>query len=74
VRHVVQFGDVEGRKTTVGQQHHVRPHRYATDLFPLHALQFGPVLFGRLTDGSMRHETVAPFIGSGAKLFIASNP
>jgi hypothetical protein len=74
VRHVVQIGDVEGRKTTVGQQHHVRPHRYATDLFPLHTLQFGPFLFGRLTDGSMRHETVAPFIGGGAKPFIASDP
>jgi hypothetical protein len=58
----------------VGQQHRVCPHRYATDLLPLHALELGLFLFGRLTDGSMRHETVAPFIGRGAKLFIAGDP
>jgi hypothetical protein len=74
VRHVVQARDVECQETAIGQQHHVCPHCYATDLFPLHPLQFGPFLFGRLTDGSMQHETVAPFIGGEAKPFIASDP
>jgi hypothetical protein len=69
-RHVVQIGDIEGRETAIGQQHHVRPHRYSTGLFLLPALPFDPFflerLLGCLEEGSMRHETVAPFIGSGA--------
>jgi hypothetical protein len=68
---MVQIGDIECRETAVRQPHHVCPHRcYATDLFLLPALPFGAFLLerllGRLEDGSMRHETVAPFIGSGA--------
>jgi hypothetical protein len=67
----VQVSDIVGRKTAIEQQHHGCPHRYATELFPL---QFSPLPFGRTTDGSMRHETVSPFIGIGAKPSITSDP